>query len=155
MTTALAIRPATPADQAALAAIYLTDRQQDFPWVANPQLADFERDSRGEFVLVAWLDGQRVGFCSFYQLANFIHLLFVDPGYRHLQVGARLLEEVRQYATAPITLKCVMANEAALRFYAQVGFQIVAADRDAFPPNYTLKDTQRAQYGRITNRERF
>jgi len=53
---------------------------------------------------------------------------------------------MRQYATAPLTLKCVMSNENALKFYAQVGFQIIKADRDALPPNYTLRDTRTEQY---------
>ncbi|AVK64814.1 GNAT family N-acetyltransferase [Lactobacillus sp. CBA3606] len=140
------IKTATQADRAALAQIYLVDRQQDFPWVTNPRLQDFDQDSRGEFVLVAWIDGQRAGFCSLYRLANFIHLLFVDPAFRQLGVGENLLTEMRQYATEPVTLKCVMANEAALRFYARVGFQIVKADRDALPPNYTLRDTHTEQY---------
>lgn len=146
MTTKVEIKAATAADQAALAEIYLIDRQQDFPWVVSPQLKDFEHDSRGEFVLVAWVNGQRAGFCSLYRLANFIHLLFVAPDFRHLKVGESLLAEMRQYATEPLTLKCVMANEPALKFYDQVGFQIVKADRNALPPNYTLRDTRVDQY---------
>lgn len=146
MTAKIEIKPATAADRQALAEIYLIDRQQDFPWVADPQLKDFDHDSRGEFILVAWIDGHRAGFCSLYRLANFIHLLFVSPDFRHRQVGERLLTEMRQYATEPLTLKCVMANEAALRFYDQVGFQIVKADADALPPNYTLRDTHTEQY---------
>jgi len=57
-----------------------------------------------------------------------------------------VLEELKRRATAPQTLKCVMANENALQFYAQVGFQIVKADADALPPNYTLRDTHTEQY---------
>jgi len=45
-----------------------------------------------------------------------------------------------------MTLKCVMANEGALKFYARVGFRVVKADRDALPPNYTLRDTRTEQY---------
>ncbi|WP_455390546.1 hypothetical protein [Lactiplantibacillus pentosus] len=77
MRKRIEIKPATDADRAALAEIYLVDRQQEFPWVTDPKLQDFDYDSRGEFVLVAWVDGQRAGFCSLYRLANFIHLLFV------------------------------------------------------------------------------
>lgn len=68
-----------------------------------------------------------------------------------MKVGERLLTEMRQYATEPLTLKCVMANENALRFYAQVGFQIVKADADALPPNYTLRDTHTEQYVALVN----
>ena len=146
MRKRIEIKPATDADRAALAEIYLVDRQQEFPWVTDPKLQEFDYDSRGDFVLVAGVDGPRAGFCSLYRLANFIHLLFVAPDFRHLKVGERLLTEMRQYATEPLTLKCVMANENALRFYAKVGFQIVKADADALPPNYTLRDTHTEQY---------
>ena len=146
MRKRIEIKPATDADRAALAEIYLVDRQQEFPWVTDPKLQDFDYDSRGAFVLVAWVDGQRAGFCSLYRLANFSHLLFVAPDFRHLKVGERLLTEMRQYATEPLTLKCVMANENALRFYAKVVFQIVKADADALPPNYTLRDAHMEQY---------
>ena len=112
------IKTATVADLDALAEIYLIDRQRDFPWATNPKLADFEHDSRGEFIQVAWVDGQRAGFCSLYRLANFIHLLFIAPEFRKMGVGESLLAEMRQYATEPMTLKCVMANEGALKFYA-------------------------------------
>lgn len=140
------IKTATVADLDTLAEIYLIDRQRDFPWATNPKLADFEHDSRGEFIQVAWVDGQRAGFCSLYRLANFIHLLFIAPEFRKMGVGESLLAEMRQYATEPMTLKCVMANEGALKFYARVGFRVVKADRDALPPNYMLRDTRTEQY---------
>jgi len=146
MMATIEIKTATVADLDALAEIYLIDRQRDFPWATNPKLADFEHDSRGEFIQVAWVDGQRAGFCSLYRLANFIHLLFIAPEFRKMGVGESLLAEMRQYATEPMTLKCVMANEGALKFYARVGFRVVKADRDALPPNYTLRDTRTEQY---------
>ncbi|BDZ32348.1 GNAT family N-acetyltransferase [Lactiplantibacillus sp. WILCCON 0030] len=144
--TTIEIKTATLADQAELAELYLIDRQQEFPWVTDPRLADFEHDSRGEFVRVAWINGRLAGFCSLYRLANFIHLLFIAPDFRKMGVGESLLTEMRQYATEPLTLKCVMANEGALKFYSRVGFQVVKADRDALPPNYTLRDTHTEQY---------
>lgn len=146
MVARIEITAATPADTQQLAEIYLVDRQQDFPWATEPKLGDFEQDSRGEFVLVAWIDGQMAGFCSLYRVANFIHLLFVAPAYRHLKVGEHLLAEMRQYATEPMTLKCVIENKAALHFYDKMGFEIVKTDQDAFPANYTLRDTHTEQY---------
>ena len=79
MSDLVRIRPAAISDYTALETIYLLDRQQEFPWVANPQLADFERDSHHEMIVVATIGDRVVGFLSFYRLANFIHLLFIDP----------------------------------------------------------------------------
>jgi len=105
MMATIEIKTATAADRTALAEIYLIDRQKDFPWVTAPRLADFDHDTRGEFIQVAWIDGKRAGFCSLYRLANFIHLLFIAPEFRRQGVGESLLTEMRQYATEPLTLK--------------------------------------------------
>jgi GNAT superfamily N-acetyltransferase len=134
------IRPMIAQDKPALAEIYRRDRERDFPWVAHPQLSDFERDSANESVFVAEIDGEIVGFVSLYRVMNFIHLLFVSPDYRHQGVGHALLEAMRQEATGMLTLKCVIKNEAALQFYAQEGFSIRREDWLAFPANYTLQD---------------
>lgn len=87
----LLIREMKSADHDAVAWIYQMDQAQ-FPWVAKPELTDFDRDSTGEFVLVAESDGQIVGFASLYRLMNFIHLLFVDPNCRQQGVGHALIE---------------------------------------------------------------
>lgn len=140
------IRELTAADRPVVADIYLVDRQRFFPWVAQPELADFERDSNHELVLVAEMDGEIAGFISFYRLENFIHLLFVSPKHQRCGVGHALIEAMRQQATAPMTLKCVTTNENALIFYRREGFEIIREDRFAVPNNYTLKDTHEERY---------
>ncbi|HAT54142.1 MAG TPA: GNAT family N-acetyltransferase [Lactobacillus sp.] len=140
------IRPAAIADYAALEKIYLIDRQQDFPWVKDPKLEDFEHDSHHEMILVAIHNGQAVGFLSFYRLANFIHLLFVHPDYRHQHVASQLIEAMRTQATGPMQLKVVVANQAARDFYQQLGFRAIKHDDLATPPNITLEDTRLDQY---------
>ena len=142
----LLIRPANVTDYPALAKIYLDSRKQDFPWVENPQLSDFERDSRHEYILVATIDNVPVGFLSFYRLANFIHLLFVDPKHYHQHIGSQLITAMRRQATAPMELKVVLANEAARAFYKQLGFIERKRDVAATPPNITLIDTNTSDY---------
>lgn len=140
------VRTAKKTDYPALERIYFIDRYRDFPWVSQPQLTDFERDSRHEYILVAIIDQKIVGFLSFYRLANFIHLLFVDPAYRHQHVGYRLIETMRQSATGLMQLKVVTANFSARAFYERLGFQETKRDDLATPPNITLTDTRRDRY---------
>lgn len=130
-----------PGDRQAVATIYLRDRQLDFPWVAKPDIADFDRDSRGERVLVAEIDGQIAGFASLMRVMDFVHLLFVAPEFRHQGVGHALIQAMRQDAVGTLTLKCVIDNEEALKFYAHEGFAVKREDRMAVPANYTLVDT--------------
>ncbi|GEK29590.1 GNAT family N-acetyltransferase [Furfurilactobacillus siliginis] len=142
----LQIRTATLADYPSLEKIYLEARRESFPWVINPQLTDFERDSHHETILVALQNNQAVGFLSFYRLANFIHLLFVDPNHQHEHVGTQLITAIRQVATGPLQLKVVTENEAAQKFYAQLGFREIKRDLLARPTNITLEDTALAHY---------
>ncbi len=72
---------------------------------------------------------------------DFIHLLFVAPEFRHQGVGHALIQRMRQEAIGNLTLKCVIDNEAALKFYAHEGFTIRREDRIAVPANYTLIDS--------------
>jgi hypothetical protein len=47
------IRRATKNDLPQLAQIYLQVRQQTFTWIKSPQLADFQKETKGEQLLVA------------------------------------------------------------------------------------------------------
>ncbi|GAX04446.1 GNAT family acetyltransferase [Secundilactobacillus pentosiphilus] len=134
------VRPMKPSDRQAVAAIYLRDRELYFPWVAKPNLADFDHDSSGEALFVAEVNGQIAGFASLIRVLDFIHLLFVAPEFRHQGVGHALIARMRQEAIGSLTLKCVINNEAALKFYAGEGFAIRREDRIAVPANYTLID---------------
>jgi len=135
------VRPMKPTERATVAAIYLRDRQRYFPWVAHPELTDFNHDSRGEALFVAEIDGQIAGFASLLRVMDFIHLLFVAPEFQQQGVGHALIQKMRHEAAGTLSLKCVIENEAALKFYASEGFVIRREDRLAVPANYTLFDT--------------
>lgn len=128
-------------DRQRVAEIYQQDRERYFPWVAQPQLDDFDSDSRGEAIFVAEVDGQIAGFASLYRVMDFVHLLFVAPEFQHQGVGKSLIRALRKEATAPLTLKVVIDNESAMKFYQNQGFVIKREDRFAVPSNYTLIDT--------------
>ncbi|WP_412989290.1 N-acetyltransferase family protein [Pediococcus siamensis] len=140
------ILPATKTDYPQLAQIYQQSRKATFPWVQHPEISDFIRDSEGEYLLKAVLNQKIVGFLSFYQSANFIHLLFIDPEYMHHGVGTQLLQAIRLQATDLVTLKCVRENTNALAFYKAQGFKIIGRSLWRKPPYYTLKDTKKAAY---------
>lgn len=134
------LRPMQPQDVTSVAKIYLTSRQAYFPWVKNPQYADFERVSVGEQVQVAVVAGEIVGFAALSEWDSFLHLLFVKIGWQQQGVGKLLLNWARQRAQQPLELKVVQENVAAQRFYEREGFQIVARDDFAQPRNVTYRD---------------
>lgn len=134
------IRKMKHSDQITVAKIYQEDRTRYFPWVAAPDLTDFKRDSQREAVFVAEINGDIAGFVSLNRVMSFIHLLFVAPAYQHQGVGHALIDMMRREASGPLTLKCVIDNVEALKFYDHEGFIIKREDHLAVPANYTLID---------------
>ncbi|MCT3027365.1 GNAT family N-acetyltransferase [Pediococcus parvulus] len=145
-TNKVQILPAKAEDTLQLAQVYLHSRQETFPWVKHPTHSDFERDSKGELTLKAVLNDKIVGFISFYEQDNFVHLLFIDPEYMHLGIGRQLIDHVRQLATAPVILKCVRKNTNALAFYKAQGFKIIGKSSWESPAYFTLQDTRKEDY---------
>lgn len=144
--TNLIVSRASTLDNSELAQIYLRSRIAAFPWVKHPQASDFIQDSKNELILKAVLNNKIVGFLSFYQQDNFIHLLFIDPAYIHSGIGSQLLFTIRQSATALVTLNCVRQNNHALAFYKAQGFKIIGKSLWKSPAYYTLQDTKKEDY---------
>lgn len=135
------IRRATRNDLPQLAQIYLQVRQQTFTWIKSPQLADFQKETKGEQLLVAENEGRLCGFAAFYVPAAFVHLLIVAPDAQGQGIGRALLRQLQRGRRKPLRLKCVKSNHAALDFYAHLGFQIVKDNASAAPANFTLQAT--------------
>ncbi len=55
-----------------------------------------------------------------------LHHLFVDPDWQGKHIGSALLAQVERSFTASGTLKCLMENKNALRFYQRHGWTIEA-----------------------------
>ena len=97
-------------------------RNIPLPWVVE----DFDAATADEQLWVAECDGQPVGFAAVWTADNFLHHLFVDPDWQGKHIGSALLAQVERTFTASGTLKCLMENKNALRFYQRHGWTIEA-----------------------------
>ncbi len=124
----LHIRPGEPADSPALRQIFLRARSLSWTWLpaAAWRLEDFDAATADEQLWVAECDGQPVGFAAVWTADNFLHHLFVDPDWQGKHIGSALLAQVERTFTASGTLKCLMENKNALRFYQRHGWTIEA-----------------------------
>ncbi|MEJ1239712.1 GNAT family N-acetyltransferase [Chryseolinea sp. T2] len=94
-------------DLDALRNLFLRTRLITFSWVDTSQfmLSDFEKETDGEYILVA-LDGELlVGFVSIWIADNFVHHLYVDEKYHNKNIGSELLKTVIDKIGLPIRLK--------------------------------------------------
>jgi GNAT superfamily N-acetyltransferase len=121
------ILPASAQDQKAIHAIYTQVRLAQFPWIDPLTILpeDFSRDSEGEEVHVAIENDTVVGFVSVWSPESFIHHLFVARDFQQRGVGTQLLHFACQHHPAPLRLKCIKQNEAAVHFYQQNRWTIV------------------------------
>ncbi|MGX9373651.1 N-acetyltransferase family protein [Pantoea ananatis] len=133
------IRLFTEADRPFLRTLYLAARRHNWDWIENEdwQLEDFDQIIPGETVLVAELDGHRVGFAGLMENDNFLHSLYVDPAYQGRGVGSALLNEVQGRFTSTGALKCLEMNKAAQTFYLQRGWKIISQG-ESEQGNYVL-----------------
>jgi GNAT superfamily N-acetyltransferase len=115
-------------DRPPLRQLYLASRRQAFPWMDSGGMSggDFDRDTRGELVLVAVEQSVPVGFVSIWEPENFIHNLFVLPRRTGSGIGTALLRDGLARIGRPATLKCQCKNTRAVRFYESRGWRIVS-----------------------------
>lgn len=97
------------------------------PWTR----ADYERelaDPARCFIYLAQIDGETVGYCSFWRVFDEIHVnnFAVHPTWRRQGVGRRLLAYVVEAAAAMgaprATLEVRHSNTAAIALYESAGF---------------------------------
>ncbi|WEJ70119.1 GNAT family N-acetyltransferase [Pseudomonas sp. PSE14] len=123
------IRPSTRIDIPALRELFLQSRQAAFSWKlpSAHTLLDFDRETDGEWQMVA-LDGTRViGFVSVWGADDFIHHLHVHPQFLRRGIGRALLQALPGWPMKPYRLKCVSLNTAALEFYYHNGFRPIGS----------------------------
>jgi len=118
------IRLFKESDRPFLRTLYLAARRHSWTWLKGDawQLEDFDAVILGETVLVAELEGHRVGFAGVLDNDNFLHSLFVDPAFQGRGVGSALLTAAQQRFTSTGALKCLAQNRAALAFYEKQGW---------------------------------
>lgn len=121
-------RPMTPSDLAQVSDI--ERRSYDFPWSHG-----VFRDCllAGYTCLVLDRDYEIVGYCILSIAAGEAHILnlCVDPGFRGLGYGDRLLEDVLERAkhagVKQVFLEVRPSNKAAMALYRKKGFRQIAA----------------------------
>ena len=106
--------------------IYLKSRQENFIWMEydSIKLEDFDRSTEGELIYTAKINNEIAGFISIWEEDKFIHSLFVSSKFQRCGVGKALINEAVKVVGLPLTLKCVKANENALKFYLSQGWTI-------------------------------
>ncbi|MBK0002083.1 GNAT family N-acetyltransferase [Erwinia sp. S43] len=122
------IRPYTEADRPFLRTLFLAARRHSWTWLDDSdwRLEDFDHATLGERILVAELDGHRVGFAAVLEQDNFLHSLFVDPEWQGSGAGSALLQAVQRSFTSTGALKCLAENLQAQSFYKKHGWRTVA-----------------------------
>jgi ribosomal protein S18 acetylase RimI-like enzyme len=130
---AVRLRPAEPADAAAVTAVFLASRA-----AAMPYLPDLHTDEEtawwithvmlpGHRVWVAEQDPDRriVGFAAL--AGTMLEHLYLHPDVRRRGIGTRLLDQVRVASPHELTLHVFQRNTAARAFYERHGFRLVHA----------------------------
>lgn len=118
------ISEAQSKDYELLREIFVTARQNTFFWL-DPSvflLEDFDKQTQGELILVAFVEDVPTGFISIWKPTNFIHHLYIDQKYQNKGIGTLLLQEAQKHTKFPITLKCLEDNTKAVEFYLRKGF---------------------------------
>jgi GNAT superfamily N-acetyltransferase len=123
----LAIRLARPDEIAACAALYERVARETFTWFPAETItgATFVDDAAREEVRIAVSDNVILGLASLYRPDRFLHSLYVDAPARGRGVGLALLNQVRDAAGGPLSLRVQKRNVRAIAFYEREGFQIV------------------------------
>lgn len=141
------LRPATPADAAATAAIYNREVQTSTvtfdlePRTLEEQEAWLSARSGALEVVVAELDGEVAGFASLSAYRDrpayrttVEDSIYVHPDHRGAGVGRALLEEVvrvaRERGFHSVIARIVGGHTASIKLHAAVGFEQVGLERE-------------------------
>ncbi len=122
----IAVRRAEREDGSRLADIFLVARRHAFTWLqpSRFKLNDFRRETEGELILVAEVEGRVAGFASIWEPDAFIHHLYVDPAMHRRGIGRALIAALVEICGEKILeLKCQTNNKPAMAFYRRLGFQ--------------------------------
>ncbi len=105
------------------------------PWTREMYLAELARPDVSFIYLARTAEGRVVGFCSFWRVADELHInnLAVAPGHRRGGAAsallARTLAEGARLGARRIFLEVRQSNHAARQLYARLGFSVVGVRR--------------------------
>ena len=110
-------------DRAELRQLYSDVRNETFHRIENQSKYTFDLDTKGEEIIVARMEGKVAGFISVWLPDNFIHHLYIRKEYRRNGLGRLLINRVRTKTKRPLTLKCLVDNINAVKFYERNGWK--------------------------------
>lgn len=114
-------------DTDALEQIFGMNRSSEAHWFGPERPADHLASmSDGEVIIVAESESEILGFISVWEPERFIHHLYVHRGHHGKGIGKALVAEVGRRYPGELSLKCVKANQRALDFYLNAGWQEVS-----------------------------
>lgn len=124
MTASLTLRPYTPADLDACAAIWRAASEAGHPFLTCADLDADEALVRDVYfpqaqITLACDGGEPVGFVAL--ISSFIGGLFVAPDQHRRGIGRMLVDAVVQ-THGPLTVEVYADNPGARRFYGALGF---------------------------------
>ena len=105
------------------------------PWTREMYLAELDNPSLSSCYLARRADGEVIGFCSFWRVADELHInnLAVMPGARRGGVATALLtyvlREGARLGAVRATLEVRMSNDPARFLYERLGFAIAGVRR--------------------------
>jgi ribosomal protein S18 acetylase RimI-like enzyme len=113
-----------PQDLPVLRELFLAARKAAFNWMppSSFQSQDFDRETKGETILVATKEKQLIGFISIWMPDNFIHHLYISPVHQRTGAGSALLRSALRILDGKASLKCMVQNLNAIQFYQAKGF---------------------------------
>ena len=114
-------------DREQLQQIYFEVRNTTFTWLTKESInkSSFNNDTEGEYILVAKVEKEIVGFASVWLQDSFLHHLYISNQYQRKGIGTMLLNKVIEKADFDITLKCLKQNRLGVNFYLKSGWEVV------------------------------
>jgi ribosomal protein S18 acetylase RimI-like enzyme len=97
-------------------------------------IEEFTLIVKGEEIHLVAIESIIIGFISVWAKDNFIHHLYVTPGYQHRGVATNLLNSCVSCYGLPLSLKSVVSNTAACAFYENNKFVAESVHEDPDSP---------------------
>ena len=118
------IREGMALDREALATILYRASRDVFPLagIERVDAAEFDRQTKGESILVAEKDDRPVGFSSVWDPDHFLHHFFIDPDHQGQGIGRSLMVATMMRYGSALSLKCNTSNTTARTFYRAMGW---------------------------------
>lgn len=122
-------------------------------------LQDFEESLQEEQVYVARLEGQIVGFISWFEPDSFIHHFYIRKSFRRQKLGLQIIQFALDRLRYPARLKCLQENQSAIDFYLSKGWYVVgegtADDGDFYLMEYSKIENNLGAFSHFKIHERL